>query len=62
MKLFKIEDLSSDVKVIEMKMFEIKMLSGDKCLYAADIFEAVQRLKRGGADMVSIRSITEKEY
>ena len=45
-----------------MKMFEIKMLSGDKCLYAADIFEAVQRLKRGGADMVSIRSIIEKEY
>ena len=55
-------DLNCEVKVVEMKMFEIKMLSGDKCLYAADIFEAVQRLKRGGTDMVSIRSITEKEY
>ena len=62
MKGFKSMDLNCEVKVVEMKMFEIKMLSGDKCLYAADIFEAVQRLKRGGADMVSIRSITEKEY
>lgn len=62
MKGFKSEDLSNNVKVVEMKMFEIKMQDGDKCLYAVDIYEAIQRLKRGGVDMISIKSIIEKEY